>query len=282
MSIPRPCCSRRRRARSRRFRTRAAPPMATTSASRCTAASACSAPATIAPPRSSTRAHPATPPIRCCRSSFERYADAYRLELDAFITAVLDGKPLAPTGEDGLRAQLLADAATEAAKIRTAGAAYLIMAGSDLNDRLTAACAVAREAGAVALEAFRQAPQSRARAFKGPQDYVLESDAEVERVIRERLAAAFPKDSFFGEEARRRIRQRRLGRRPDRRHREFRARHSAFLHLDRLRARRPDRDRRDLPAGARRALRGPARRRRDAERTSRSGSAASTDMDGAH
>ena len=75
------------------------------------------------------------------------------------------------------------------------------MAGSDLNDRLTAACAVAREAGAVALEAFRQAPQSRARAFKGPQDYVLESDAEVERVIRERLTAAFPKDSFFGEEA---------------------------------------------------------------------------------
>jgi myo-inositol 2-dehydrogenase/D-chiro-inositol 1-dehydrogenase len=46
----------------------------------------------------------------------ERYADAYRLELDAFITGVLDGTPLAPNGEDGLRAQLLADAATEAAK----------------------------------------------------------------------------------------------------------------------------------------------------------------------
>ena len=46
----------------------------------------------------------------------ERYADAYRLELDAFITGVLDGKPLAPSGEDGLRVQLLADAATEAAK----------------------------------------------------------------------------------------------------------------------------------------------------------------------
>src|SRR4029077_5653105 len=46
----------------------------------------------------------------------ERYADAYRLELDAFVTAVPDGKPLTPNGEDGLRAQLLADAATEAAK----------------------------------------------------------------------------------------------------------------------------------------------------------------------
>jgi myo-inositol 2-dehydrogenase/D-chiro-inositol 1-dehydrogenase len=46
----------------------------------------------------------------------ERYADAYRLELDAFVTAVLDGTPLTPDGEDGLRAQLLADAATEAAK----------------------------------------------------------------------------------------------------------------------------------------------------------------------
>src|SRR6478736_1851909 len=44
----------------------------------------------------------------------ERYADAYRLELDAFISSVLDGTPLAPDGEDGLRAQLLADAATEA------------------------------------------------------------------------------------------------------------------------------------------------------------------------
>jgi len=45
----------------------------------------------------------------------ERYADAYRLELDAFVIAVLDGTPLVPNGEDGLRAQILADAATQAA-----------------------------------------------------------------------------------------------------------------------------------------------------------------------
>ena len=46
----------------------------------------------------------------------ERYADAYRLELDAFVTAVLEETPMSPSGEDGLRAQLLADAATEAAQ----------------------------------------------------------------------------------------------------------------------------------------------------------------------
>ena len=75
------------------------------------------------------------------------------------------------------------------------------MTASDLEDRLTLACAVAREAGAVAREAFALAPQSRARVFKGPQDYTLASDAEVERVIRERLITAFSKDSFFGEES---------------------------------------------------------------------------------
>lgn len=72
---------------------------------------------------------------------------------------------------------------------------------SDLDERLNAACAVAREAGDIARRAFEHAPQSRARTFKGPQDYVLESDAQVERAIRERLLAAFPGDSFFGEES---------------------------------------------------------------------------------
>jgi myo-inositol 2-dehydrogenase / D-chiro-inositol 1-dehydrogenase len=46
----------------------------------------------------------------------ERYAEAYRAELDAFVTGVLDGAPLSPTGLDGLRAQRLADAATAAAR----------------------------------------------------------------------------------------------------------------------------------------------------------------------
>jgi myo-inositol-1(or 4)-monophosphatase len=73
------------------------------------------------------------------------------------------------------------------------------MAG--LDDRLTVACAVAREAGVLARQAFEHAPRSRVHAFKGPQDYILESDAAVERVIRARLTGAFPNDSFFGEES---------------------------------------------------------------------------------
>jgi myo-inositol 2-dehydrogenase/D-chiro-inositol 1-dehydrogenase len=44
----------------------------------------------------------------------ERYAEAYRLEMDAFITGLIEKRPMNPSGEDGLAAQLLADAATEA------------------------------------------------------------------------------------------------------------------------------------------------------------------------
>ena len=43
----------------------------------------------------------------------ERYAGAYRAELDAFIAAVRDRRQPAPSGQDGLKAQILADAATE-------------------------------------------------------------------------------------------------------------------------------------------------------------------------
>ena len=44
----------------------------------------------------------------------ERYADAYRLELASFIDAIGSGRKPAPSGQDGLMAQRLADAATEA------------------------------------------------------------------------------------------------------------------------------------------------------------------------
>jgi myo-inositol 2-dehydrogenase / D-chiro-inositol 1-dehydrogenase len=46
----------------------------------------------------------------------ERYAEAYRAELAAFVAGVEEGAVLSPSGEDGLRAQILADAATEAAR----------------------------------------------------------------------------------------------------------------------------------------------------------------------
>src|SRR5262245_20220104 len=46
----------------------------------------------------------------------ERYAAAYRAEMDTFVTGVTEGKPLNPTGEDGLKALILADAAEESMK----------------------------------------------------------------------------------------------------------------------------------------------------------------------
>ena len=46
----------------------------------------------------------------------ERYADAYRRELDDFIDAVLEGRAPRAGGEDGKRALLLADAAWESVK----------------------------------------------------------------------------------------------------------------------------------------------------------------------
>ena len=48
----------------------------------------------------------------------ERYAAAYRAELDAFITAVTAGRAPRPDGADGLRALVLADAATASARTR--------------------------------------------------------------------------------------------------------------------------------------------------------------------
>jgi len=46
----------------------------------------------------------------------ERYAEAYRLEMAAFVDALLAGKAPNPSGEDGLKAQILADAATQSAQ----------------------------------------------------------------------------------------------------------------------------------------------------------------------
>jgi myo-inositol 2-dehydrogenase/D-chiro-inositol 1-dehydrogenase len=46
----------------------------------------------------------------------ERYAEAYRAELDAFLNAIRTGTAPRPDGEDGLAAQVLADAATQSAQ----------------------------------------------------------------------------------------------------------------------------------------------------------------------
>ena len=46
----------------------------------------------------------------------ERYAAAYRAEMEHFVAALEAGTPVTPTGEDGLKAQLLAAAADAAAR----------------------------------------------------------------------------------------------------------------------------------------------------------------------
>lgn len=71
---------------------------------------------------------------------------------------------------------------------------------SDIDARLAAAAQIAREAGAMMLSAFRNRSGVPIHTFKGQHDYLTETDAAVERFVRERLAAAFPADMFVGEE----------------------------------------------------------------------------------
>ena len=70
----------------------------------------------------------------------------------------------------------------------------------ELDVRLLAASAIAREAGWLARTHFRARPKTLQIDFKGDQDYVSATDAEVETLIRTRLHEAFPGDSFYGEE----------------------------------------------------------------------------------
>jgi myo-inositol 2-dehydrogenase/D-chiro-inositol 1-dehydrogenase len=46
----------------------------------------------------------------------QRFAEAYRAEIEAFVGAVLEGRPVTPNGEDGLAALKVALAATESAR----------------------------------------------------------------------------------------------------------------------------------------------------------------------
>jgi myo-inositol-1(or 4)-monophosphatase len=66
--------------------------------------------------------------------------------------------------------------------------------------RLLAACVIAQEAGNLVRSRFLDRDEALELNFKGPQDYLTETDAEVEKLIALRLAQAFPDDGFFGEE----------------------------------------------------------------------------------
>ncbi|MFC0398534.1 inositol monophosphatase family protein [Paraburkholderia rhizosphaerae] len=74
------------------------------------------------------------------------------------------------------------------------------MTDLQLTHRYLAACAIAREAGRLTRLRFEQRDEALTLKFKGPQDYLTETDAEVERLIAARIAEAFPDDDFFGEE----------------------------------------------------------------------------------
>jgi myo-inositol-1(or 4)-monophosphatase len=66
--------------------------------------------------------------------------------------------------------------------------------------RFLAACTIAREAGQLVRTRFLERDEVLKLTFKGPQDYLTQTDGEVERLIAARLAEAFPDDGFFGEE----------------------------------------------------------------------------------
>lgn len=65
--------------------------------------------------------------------------------------------------------------------------------------RLEIACDIARQAGNHALSYFTDRGKLNIEG-KGVQDMFSQADVETEVLIRERLAAAFPDDGFFGEE----------------------------------------------------------------------------------
>lgn len=73
------------------------------------------------------------------------------------------------------------------------------MTDDDLDPRLHAACAAAREAGQLALRHFRERDRLEIE-HKGRRDLVSRADREVEALIRTRVVAEFPDDGFFGEE----------------------------------------------------------------------------------
>lgn len=75
------------------------------------------------------------------------------------------------------------------------------MATDELGERLFTASTTAREAGAMALKAFRERPAGDLLVFKGPQDYLTETDGEVERLIRARITKNFWRDFFSARKA---------------------------------------------------------------------------------
>lgn len=87
-----------------------------------------------------------------------------------------------------------------AAEGREAGSDRDTAQGREMARRLLAAIGIAREAGSLMRTRYQARPQVLSLNFKGPQDYLTETDGEVEAFVRAQLAEAFPEDGFLGEE----------------------------------------------------------------------------------
>jgi myo-inositol-1(or 4)-monophosphatase len=73
------------------------------------------------------------------------------------------------------------------------------MTDAAIESRYLAARGLAREAGALAMDYFSDRTKL-AVSMKGAQDWLTAADGAVEKLLRERIAAAFPGDGVMGEE----------------------------------------------------------------------------------
>ncbi|MFG6083496.1 inositol monophosphatase [Paracoccus litorisediminis] len=71
--------------------------------------------------------------------------------------------------------------------------------GQEIAQRFDGLALIARRAGDAARAAFESRPKGQFT-LKGPQDYLTESDAAVEALIRAEIAARWPEDAILGEE----------------------------------------------------------------------------------
>lgn len=69
----------------------------------------------------------------------------------------------------------------------------------DIDRRETFLARLTAEAAAIALAGF-QRQAGAVVSLKGPQDYLTETDGQVEDFVKRRIAEAFPEDGFLGEE----------------------------------------------------------------------------------
>ncbi len=74
------------------------------------------------------------------------------------------------------------------------------MDDSQLEERLTTACGIAREAGVYAAGKFADLGSLTIHS-KGIQDMATEADIETEALLRRSLTACYPEDAFLGEES---------------------------------------------------------------------------------